>query len=426
MQNRNFRKILATASLLTITSLSSNATATKYTGTGGAVVIENGVNTANSDGAKVAWVANDSFVSGTSDNVTFGGTVGADVATYDSNNKAPVNLNVARSSKIGSIVNSGAVTTSPLSIEDGVNIVTTAISGVNAKNQSQAGGNFSGLGAVTIGDGSEFVVGTNSAFANSFDSSGAENGSLTINSGLSVAFTGDIGNNQVLKFINIGDNATAGFSDNTVNANTIMLSNQASTAIFSDSTINAAIEGKTAGAGIIKLNGTINENSTIGANFALNSVYVGDGTVFFNNTVAAKNLYINKGTANLQNNVTGDVLFTGDGILNVLNDLIIDGTVKTNQNNTGILTFSAAASVESVGSANLRLKSVEFNSADIVNFTNPAITAHYATEYKFSNKGAILQLAENHILGGKIVAAGRRHGCNQIFRCWCDQWNNRR
>jgi hypothetical protein len=85
---------------------------------------------------------------------------------------------------------------------------------------------------------------------------------------------------------------------------------------------------------------------------------------------------------------------------------MIDGTVKTNQNNTGTLTFSAEASVESVGDANLRLKSVEFNSADIVNFTNPAITTHYATEYKFSNKTAILQLAPNHTLNGKIVATG--------------------
>ncbi len=410
MQNKNFRKILATASLLTITSLSSTANATKYTGTGGAVVIENGVNTANSDGAKVAWVANDSFVSGTNDNVTFGGTVGADVATYDSNNQAPVNLNVARSSKIGSIVNSGAVTTSPLNIADGMNIVTTSVSGVNAKSQIQAGGNFSGLGSVTIGDGSEFIVGTNSTFANSFDSSGANNGSLTVNPGLSVAFTGDISNNKILKFINIGDNATVSFSDDTVNANTIILSNPASTAIFSDSTINGAIEGKSVGAGIIKLNGTINENSTIGANFALNAVYVGDGTVNFNNTVAAKNLYINKGTANLQNNVTGDFLFTGDGILNVIDDLIIDGTVKTNQNNTGTLKFSAADGVKSVGAANLRLKSVEFNGADIVYFTNPAITAHYATEYKFGNKGAILQLADNHILDGKIVATSDDFG----------------
>lgn len=403
MQNRNFRKILATASLLTLTSLSSTATAAKYTGTGGAVVIENGVATANSDGAKVSWVANDSFVSGTNDDVTFGGVVGADVATYDSNNQAPVNLMVAQSSKIGSIVNSGGVATSPLNIADGMNIVTTTINGINAKNQTQAGGNFSGLGAVTIGAGAEFVVGTNSTFANSFDSTVANNGSLTINPGMSALFTSDIGTNQILEFINISDNSTGGFSNNSVNANTIMLYNAASTAIFTDSTVNAAIEGQATGAGIIKLNNTVNVNASIGANSAVNAVYVADGTVNFNNTIATKNLYINKGTANLQNNVAGDIYFTADGILNIQNPLTIDGSVKTNQNNTGTLTFSADTSVKSVGSANLRLKSVEFNGG-IVQFTNPTTTAHYATEYKFNNKGAILSLAGNHILDGKIVA----------------------
>lgn len=449
MQNKNFRKILATASLLTITSLSSNATATKYTGTGGAVVIENSVNTANSDGAKVAWVANDSFVSGTSDDVTFGGTVGADVATYDSNNKAPVNLIVAQPSKIGSIVNSGGTDRSPLNILDGVNIVTTSVSGINAKNQTQAGGNFSGLGAVTIGNGSEFVVGTNSTFANSFDSTVVNNllslnsvintnvlnnnsslllnvplvnnlinlnvnsingSSLTIGSGVSAAFTSDIGLNQALEFINIDDNATASFINNTVNANIITLSNAASTAIFSNSTINGAMDGKTTGAGIIKLNDTINVNSAIGANSAVNAVYVADGTVNLNSTIAAKNLYINKGTANLQGDVTGDIYFTADGVLNVLSPLTINGTVKTNQSNTGTLTFSSNASVKSVGAANFGLKSVEFNENGVVAFTNPTNTTHYATEFKFNHTNATLELAANHILDGKVVATSDDSG----------------
>ncbi|MCP5369258.1 MAG: autotransporter domain-containing protein [Rickettsiaceae bacterium] len=417
MQNKNFRKVLAAASLMAVTGLSSTAMGARYTGTGGAVEIKNGVNTANSDGAAVPWVANDSFSSGTDDNVTF---KGADIATYDANGQAPLSIIVENNSTIGSIVNSNGAARSLLTILDNISLTTTQVTGVNAQNQTQVGGNFSGLGPVSLENGSLFLVNTNSNFPDSFDGNNINNGNLTINDGINATFNGHIGNINPLDSINIKDNATANFIDHSVNAKTIILNNPSSNIIFDGSTVTGAIEGQVSGAGIVKFNNTVNISGSIGSITPINTVNVADAEVTFNDTVAAQTILINKGTAKFLEEVTGNIKFTGDGRVDLLDtkdsQFGINGNITTNQNNTGTLNFVSGVTVtSSVGSQNLALKSVIVQGGHIVQFASTVPTNHYAQEYTFNDQNSMLQLAANNSLDGKIVAVNNNNGIIEFF-----------
>ncbi|MGC0371594.1 MAG: hypothetical protein DGJ47_000285 [Rickettsiaceae bacterium] len=392
-EQRKFKKIMATASALAMIAAGSAAEAAQYVGTGSPVTIVDGAVTLDSTGASTPWVAGDSFASipnGTGVGVQFGdATKIATVATYDVNSGGAVTV-TANTSSVASIVNSGTgnADKATMTVQDNKTITFGGSEGVRANGASQAAGDFSALGTVTLGGGAgaNMVVNGNATFTGAVESDASAASTLTVNTGSEVSFN-TVGNANKLNTITINDGASATFTEGFTATNMAL----SGTAIIpNDKNAGGQVDGTAVDKGVLSFAGSATMSNAIGSTNRLSEVRIGSGTVTFDNAVNSK------------------INFTADGTAIINDTKVLNGVVTTDVNGAGTVRFVANSDLgggaTSFGEQGAALKAVELQGAGTVKMNNTVASNNYANSFTFKDNAAILQFAGAANLTGNLVA----------------------